>query len=105
MKFSTALGRLRITGLIEGISLLLLLFIAMPLKYLAGKPQMVTMVGWAHGVLFVAFMLAVLHVYILKKWPFKYLVMAFIAAFFPFGTFWFDRKLKKQQLQPEAQAV
>ena len=93
----TAIGRLRITGIAEGISLLLLLFVAMPLKYYAGQPQMVTVAGWIHGVLFVLFMLAVLIVYRKHRWPFARVIIAFLAAFFPFGTFIFDRQLKKEQ--------
>ena len=93
----TAIGRLRIIGIAEGISLLLLLFVAMPLKYYAGKPELVTIVGWLHGGLFVLFMLAVLVVYHQHKWPFARVIVAFLAAFFPFGTFIFDRQLRKEQ--------
>ena len=97
--FKTAIGRLRLIGILEGISLLVLLFVAMPLKYLAGKPEAVKYTGWIHGVLFVVFMLAVLWAYFKYKWPFKKLVFAFLAAFFPFGTFIFDAQLKKEEKQ------
>ena len=93
----TAIGRLRIIGIAEGISLLILLFIAMPLKYYAGRPGLVTVIGWVHGGLFVLFMLAVLVVYHRFKWPFARVIVAFLAAFFPFGTFIFDRQLRKEQ--------
>ena len=91
----TSIGRLRLIGMAEGTSLLVLLFIAMPLKYLAGKPGAVQVIGWLHGLLFVLFMLAVLVVYFQRSWPFKRLVFAFLAAFLPFGTFVFDNWLKK----------
>jgi integral membrane protein len=91
----TPIGRLRIIGFAEGISLLVLMGIAMPLKYLAGIPGAVRVVGWIHGVLFVVFMISVLIVFFRYKWPFKKLVLAFLAAFFPFGTFLFDAQLKK----------
>ena len=97
MKMTTAIGRLRAIGFAEGVSLLLLLFVAMPLKYLSGKPEMVKIVGWAHGVLFVAFMIAVLNAFIVRKWAFTKVFVAFIAAFLPFGTFWFDKKLKREE--------
>ena len=71
----------------------------MPLKYLAGKPEAVKIIGWIHGVLFILFMLAVLVVYRQKKWPFKRVIVAFIAAFLPFGTFVFDAKLKREEEQ------
>ncbi len=86
----------RIIGYAEGISLLLLLGIAMPLKYLAGFPLAVKYTGWAHGLLFVAYLALALWVKEQENWPFKYLIYAFLAAFFPFGTFLFDKWLKKQ---------
>jgi integral membrane protein len=92
---STPIGRLRMTGIAEGISLLLLLMVAMPLKYLAGKPEAVQVIGWIHGLLFVVFMLAVLVVFLQKKLSFKYAALAFVAAFLPFGTFVFDGVLKR----------
>ena len=93
---TNALNLLRKVGLLEGLSLLLLLFIAMPLKYIWQQPAAVKIIGWAHGVLFVLFMLLLLRVYDQKSWPFKKLIVGFIAAFLPFGTFFFDRQLKKE---------
>lgn len=87
----TALRRI---GIVEGISLLVLLFVAMPLKYFANRPEFVTVVGWIHGFLFILFMTVAYIVYEKLNWPFKKLVQAFIAAFFPFGTFIFDKQLK-----------
>jgi integral membrane protein len=52
-------------------------------------------VGWVHGILFMLFMAAALHAYFEYRWKFKRLVHAFIAAFFPFGTFVWDKWLKK----------
>ena len=57
-----ALYRLRLVGGLEGISYLLLLGVAMPLKYLAGMPAMVQVAGWIHGLLFTLFVAAVLEV-------------------------------------------
>jgi integral membrane protein len=56
--FSTSIGRLRAVALVEGVSFLLLLGIAMPLKYFAAIPQAVTIAGWLHGLLFMAFCIA-----------------------------------------------
>ncbi|HEY0042123.1 MAG TPA: DUF3817 domain-containing protein [Flavisolibacter sp.] len=92
-----ALPLLRKVGLLEGISLLVLLFIAMPLKYVWGEPGAVKIVGWIHGALFVLFMLLVLRVYEQRAWPFKKVILAFIAAFLPFGTFVFDKQLKQEE--------
>ena len=91
-----SIALLRKIGILEGISLLVLLGIAMPLKHLANKPEAVKYVGWIHGLLFVAFMVNVAFVYFEKNWPFKRVIIAFIAAFLPFGTFVFDNWLQKQ---------
>jgi integral membrane protein len=95
----TSLGRLRLLGIAEGVSLLVLLGIAMPLKYFAGKPEAVKIAGWAHGLLFVAFIMAAFAAYHEYKWPLKKLAFAFIAAFFPFGTFVFDAQLRKDEIR------
>jgi integral membrane protein len=87
---------LRRIGFAEGISLLLLLFIAMPLKYIWNQPGAVKIMGWIHGALFVLFMILALRAYEKRGWPFKKLATAFVAACLPFGTFVFDRQLKKE---------
>jgi integral membrane protein len=92
----TTLGRFRLVGVLEGISYLVLLGIAMPLKYLADQPGAVKYVGWAHGVLFVAFCLLLLKVWIQYKWSFMKTTGAFIASLLPFGTFLLERKLRKE---------
>jgi integral membrane protein len=86
---------LRITALLEGLSFLLLLGIAMPLKYMFGKPEMVQLVGMAHGVLFIAYIILVLIVRELVKWNFKQTALALVASVLPFGTFYADKKLFK----------
>jgi len=88
---ATHLGRLRITAFVEGWSFLILLFIAMPLKYWAGMPQAVRVVGMAHGVLFVLYVLFVIIVTIQKKWSFKVLFLLFLASLVPFATFYADK--------------
>jgi integral membrane protein len=87
------IGRLRIIGFLEGISFLVLLFIAMPLKYMAGQPMAVKITGMAHGVLFVLYILYVVMAAIEYSWSIKKSVLAFLASLVPFGTFWADAKL------------
>jgi integral membrane protein len=89
----SALGRVRLTGMMEGTSFLLLLGIAMPLKYLAHMPQAVKWTGWCHGLLFVIYCFAILSALINKQLSFGKSVLAFVAAFIPFGPFLIDRKL------------
>ncbi|MEQ9502745.1 MAG: DUF3817 domain-containing protein [Deltaproteobacteria bacterium] len=93
----TAIGRLRVIGMIEGVSFLVLLGIAMPLKYLAGQPMAVKVVGWAHGVLFCAFCYALLRAKIEKDWGIKETAIPFIASLVPFGPFVIDRRLKSME--------
>ena len=88
----TSLGRLRIIAFIEGLSFLILLGIAMPLKYIAGIPQAVRVVGMAHGVLFVLYILLLIQVAIERRWSLKISFLAFLASLVPFGTFYADVK-------------
>jgi integral membrane protein len=91
--FSTSLGWLRIAAFLEGVSFLLLLGVAMPLKYLAGKPEMVRHVGTIHGFLFLAFLALLLTVKDKLDWPMRTAALAIVASVLPFGTFWADVKL------------
>ncbi len=81
----------------EGISFLLLLFIAMPLKYLASWPYAVKWVGWAHGVLFVAFLIMAFEVKTALGKNFIWYIKAFVASVLPFGTFVFEKQLRKEE--------
>ena len=85
---------LRILGNVEGVSYLLLLFIAMPLKYAYDIPIAVKITGMAHGVLFVAYCMVL--ALCMKKflWKLGFGFYLFIATLIPFGTFVTDRKLK-----------
>ena len=77
-------------------AILVLLFIAMPLKYFMDSPQAVTIVGWIHGVLFVAYMISGLEVRKTYKWPFKKVLTAVAASLIPFGPFilWEESAIK-----------
>ena len=88
---------LRKTGIAEGISFLVLLLIAMPLKYAFDLPLAVKYVGWAHGLLFVVYVALAFYVKEFYNWPFKKFVFAFIAAWLPLGTFVYDKQLKKEE--------
>ncbi|UYZ64556.1 DUF3817 domain-containing protein [Hymenobacter weizhouensis] len=90
---TTALGRLRVIGFLEGWSFLILLLIAMPLKYLAGQPAAVRHVGMAHGLLFVLYVLLVLQNALEHRWSLRKTLLALLASFIPLGTFWADRHL------------
>jgi integral membrane protein len=97
---STYIGWFRVVALAEGISYLVLLFIAMPLKYFYGFARAVEYTGWVHGVLFVIYGLLLLKVWIQYRWKFNKVLIAFIAALVPIGTLLLDKKLKKEYFQP-----
>lgn len=98
----SSIGRLRIIAFLEGMSLILLLFIAMPLKYGLGMPQMVKSVGMAHGLLFVAYVLMALMVSIEQRWSFFSTTWkVLLSSFIPFGTFYIDTKIL-EPLHPKA---
>lgn len=90
--FKTALGRLRIVAFIEGFSYLLL-GITMILKYKFSMPQPNYIVGMAHGVLFVLYIVLLLQVAFLQRWNMFKIFMAFLASLIPFGTFYADKVL------------
>ena len=90
-----SINSLRLLGNIEGISYLLLLGIAMPMKYFFGFPMAVKIVGMAHGVLFIAYCLLLALQMKANKWNLLFGIYLFVATLVPFGTFVTDRKLAK----------
>jgi integral membrane protein len=94
--FKTPLGRLLKIGFAEGISFLVLLFIAMPLKYMAHIPEPVRIVGMLHGVLFIGYTIALVQAKFAYQWSFKKMIIAFLLSFLPFGTFYLERILNNK---------
>jgi integral membrane protein len=99
---TSAIGRLRLVAFLEGLSFLVLLLIAMPLKYWADMPQMVKVTGMFHGILFVAYVIFVLEVKLVHKWANKKTFGALVASVIPFGTFYADAKWFKNQQDTNA---
>ena len=93
LKMFSPIPFLRKVALAEAVSYLLLLGFAMPLKYLAGQPLGVKIIGMVHGVLFVIFGLALLRVLLAARWPFSRCVLIFMASFVPLVPFFMDRRL------------
>lgn len=90
------LSWLRKAGIAEGISFLVLLGIAMPLKYIFYQPMAVKIFGWAHGILFISFLVLAWEVKTDRNKSLKWFATAFLAAIIPTGTFLFDKKLKEE---------
>src|SRR5271169_5920543 len=81
----------RVVGRCEGLSFLVLLLIAMPLKYYVGQPLGVRIMGPVHGFLFLAYCACATWCALEHSWSNKKHVLAYIAAVVPFGTFWFEK--------------
>ncbi len=94
------IGRLRIAGFLEGVSLLVLVFIGMPMKYYFDNPGVVKVLGPIHGALFLLFVFSVISVAVEQKWKFKTTFLVLLSSFIPFGNFYVDatvfRQLKDQ---------
>lgn len=84
--------RFRTVAIAEGVSFILLLFIAMPLKHFFGVPMAVKVVGWAHGVLFIGYWIAAVPLFSKLKWDPERIVGLGLASVLPFGTFVLERK-------------
>ena len=78
----------------EAGSLITLMFIAMPLKYLLDYPLAVRIVGSLHGILFLGYVLAALSVAQEEEWGWGKLIRCLVLSCLPFGTFWFERELR-----------
>ena len=88
----TALGRLRVVAFLEGCSYLLL-GLTMILKYKFSMPQPNYVVGLAHGILFVLYIVLLLQVSFVHRWNILKMFWAFLASLIPFGTFYADKAL------------
>lgn len=85
----------KIIAFLEGISLLFLLFFAMPMKYIYHQPVFVKTIGMAHGLLFIGYILLAIMLKIEEKWPIKKFLIICLASIVPFGTFYIERKYLK----------
>lgn len=99
---ATPIGRLRAAGLVEGVSFLILLGIAMPLKYLAGMPIAVKIAGWIHGILFILFFVALVQARRAAGWSASEAGIVLIAGLLPFGPFVIDRRLRREETENRA---
>ena len=92
--FTTTIGRLRLLAFLEGISLLVLVFIAVPLKYYFDSPLISKSLGPIHGALFLLFVFNAVSIGVEQQWKFKETTWkVLLACFIPFGTFYIDFKI------------
>lgn len=90
---------LRVISYLEGISYILLLFIAVPIKYYANDPSLVKLLGMPHGLLFVAFVILSLMNSKKYNWSFIKTIVVLISSIIPFGTFYVDYKYFKSSIE------
>ena len=94
--FKTKLGRIRIIGFLEGLSLLVLIFVAIPMKHLFHNTALSKFLGPIHGAIFLVFVLNTMSLAIEQNWKFRTTTWKIIVAcFIPFGTFYIDHKIFK----------
>ncbi len=87
----------RILSFLEGVSYLLILFVTMPLKYMFESPEPNRVIGMAHGLLFLLYIVFAILVKFEKKWSNKTTAIVLLCSIIPFGTFWMDRKYLKEE--------
>ena len=96
----TTMGRLRAIGFLEGLSFIILLGVAMPLKYLAGQPEAARVVGMAHGLLFLLYLAAAVQAALEYNWTWRRTLLIAAASLVPFGPFYVDAKYLRDQSAP-----
>ncbi|WP_157206514.1 DUF3817 domain-containing protein [Mariniflexile maritimum] len=92
----------RITAFLEGVSYILLLFIATPIKYLLNDPSYVKLLGMPHGLLFIGYIVLAFMIKKELRWDPKQFSVVLLASIIPFGTFYVDRKYLKKTLANES---
>lgn len=86
----------KIIAFLEGISLLILFFFAMPMKRIFGQPEYIFPIGMAHGLLFIAYIILATMLKFEKDWSGKKLAVISLASIIPFGTFYIEKKYLRE---------
>ena len=89
---SAALTRFRVMAYVVGVLLLVLVFVAMPLKYFADQPTMVAIVGPLHGFLYMVYLVTAFDLAVRAKWPFTRTLLVLLAGTVPVMSFVAERK-------------
>jgi integral membrane protein len=89
--------KLIVVGKVEGWSYLILLFIAMPLKYMFDFPIATKIIGMIHGGLFIWFLVVLYNFHIESQRGIKVTILGFISSLIPFGTFFFNKQLSNEK--------
>lgn len=89
---TTAIRTFKVISFLEGLSYILLLFVAVPVKYLMGDATMVKALGMPHGVLFVLYIIMALVIRSRMQWGGTTTLAVLVASLLPFGTFYINKK-------------
>ena len=98
---NSSIGRLRIISIVEGVSFIVLLVVAMPMKYFWGMPDAVTVVGMVHGILFLLFCVALVNAVLVARWKLRPPLLIFLASLVPFAPLWVEHWLRRQPHHPD----
>lgn len=95
--FQTKVGRLRLIAFLEGFSLLVLVLVAVPMKYIYANPSLARLLGPVHGAIFLLFLFITLSVGVEQNWKFRTTTWkVLVACLIPFGTFYVDAKILRK---------
>ena len=95
--------RYRVMAYVVGVLLVVLVFVGLPLKYLADRPQVVSVVGFLHGMLYLVYLAAALELAIRRRWAITKVLIVFAAGLVPFLTFYVERWVMRAEREPSAQ--
>jgi len=95
----TSLEKFRLINFIEGMSFILLVCVAMPLKYIKGIAIATKIMGMTHGILFIIFLLLLAKVHDEYKFKTKFTILLFVASLIPFGTTFTDKMLNEKSIK------
>ncbi|NEA33354.1 DUF3817 domain-containing protein [Streptomyces sp. SID13031] len=96
----SALTRYRVIAYIVGVMLLVLVFVAMPLKYIGDNPSAMNVVGPLHGFLYVVYLLGAFDLARRVRWSLPRLVLVALAGTIPFLSFYAERKVTHELTKP-----
>lgn len=96
---TTPIGRLRLMGFVEGTTLLVLLFVAVPLKRIFGLPDFVSVIGPLHGGTFIAYLTIASATVFGGGWRASEIGRVLVVSIIPFGTFLNDGLLRRKQVE------
>ena len=99
---STPVGRLRLFSLLEAVTYLILLFVAVPIRYAGHNPNPVHVMGPVHGTLFILYVLAAIDVRGKLGWDSKVTLKVLVASVIPFAPFYVERWLRTQETPARA---